>query len=91
MHSQQGIWSPEAFAAYTAYMDSVAFHEGDGPGTDAKIATSDNQKKELPTWKSDWEDHLTGEVDPHYVEAYPDPNTPRHSLLTLPNKAREFP
>ena len=69
MYEDRGFWSPKTFQAFIDY-ENAAFVPYQGSGRDAQIRTEEWQKRNLSSWKADWHEHLTGEVDPNYQAAY---------------------
>ncbi len=69
MWEQPNFWKEDTFQAYKDYMDS-AFLTGWAVGKDAKIKTNADQKRTLSNWKPEWDNRLTGKVDPNHRSAY---------------------
>jgi hypothetical protein len=70
MHSQRAVWLNDTFQAYLQYVQS-AFREFGGMGTDAKIRSTDDEKKVgIQGWKPEWSARLTGERDPNHDSNY---------------------
>jgi hypothetical protein len=65
MHSNRALWPPDTFSAYLELMNS-AFATYQGIGADARIKTSAQEKRQgMPNWEPNWEERLTGLLDPH--------------------------
>lgn len=70
MYTNRAIWSPDTFQAYVDYMNS-AFQTYQGVGADAKLRTTDLEKKVgIPGWNVDWSGRLTGVRDTEHKKRY---------------------
>jgi len=70
MHTHRAIWETDTFKAYLDYMNA-AFQTYQGVGTDAKLRTTDREKKVgVPGWKADWSVRLTGTRDTEHKKRY---------------------
>src|SRR5262249_55098021 len=72
MHSQRALWATDTFQAYLEYMDGAFATYAGGVGRDAKIKTSDREKKVgIPGWKEEWsKERLTGTRDEKHREKF---------------------
>ncbi|CAN7752391.1 hypothetical protein [Rhizobium sp. LjRoot258] len=69
MYSQQAVWGADVFQAYLKFMDS-AFASYQGVASDAKVKTDTVQKKLLDQWKDEWNERVTGSIDPENDTEY---------------------
>ena len=70
MHTNSAIWAPDTFAAYLDYMNA-AFSTYGPVGQDAKIRASAKEKRVgIPNWNPEWDNRLTGTVDPEHGKKY---------------------
>lgn len=91
MHTNRALWSAGTFQAYLDYMNS-AFATFQGVGADAKIKTTDIEKKVgIPEWKQDWSNRLTGDHDPKHREKYDKLINLIANDLALPSASVESP
>lgn len=69
-----------------------AFATFQGVGADAKIKTTDIEKKVgIPEWKQDWSNRLTGDHDPKHREKYDKLINLIANDLALPSASVESP
>ena len=70
MFSNQAIWSPRAFSAYKVYMDAAFLTYGGEIGDDAKIRTTDTEKRiGVKGWLEQWSNRLAP-PDPEHRAKY---------------------
>ena len=70
MHTNRAIWAADTFQSYLDYMNA-AFETYQGVGTDAKLKTTDLEKKVgVPGWRPDWSGRLTGTRDTAHRKRY---------------------
>jgi len=58
LHEDEPIWSEKTVAAFTKFMDDVAFKTNTGAGKDAQVRTSTAQKSLLSNWNRNWTDRF---------------------------------
>lgn len=70
MHTQRAYWSPALFSLYLKYMDEIAFKTRQGVNKDARIQDSPGQKRDLDSWKEEWDSLFTNEEHPLHESTY---------------------
>lgn len=71
MHTQRAVWATDTFQAYLDYINAAFETYKGGAGNDAKLKTTDLQKKDgIPGWTTDWSGRLTGKRDADHRKRY---------------------